>query len=334
MKLTALFREDAINHNRNQGPSAKNPGGGLATKCYYLQRALPQIRWVTDVEDIGKVSLIDVLYFSGGNTLEEKERRIDAYRKQDGFKILWTSDFEIFRWLPEHRSAILDKTDIIAANSPFMLQLLEKYFDYMPVCLLTDCIDTEINNAFATREPIIYACSQILLEKGIDQIISLYKGISTGTQKERTLNRMFAGSSSTWGISIKDQVSFDLELDLEQICDLQWSMPNTEVQQLAQKAWIYVSFAKFETFGYAMVEAMLGGCTIFCTPHLAYKERIDAGVAIQVADAHDCRHKLKAFLEENQPTRNDAAIQFVHENYSLDVFRKQFKEIVGAVYGL
>ena len=158
--------------------------------------------------------------------------------------------------------------------------------------------------------------------------------MSTGTQKERELNRMFIGSSSTWGLSIRDQVSFDLELELEGVCDLQWSMPNIEVNQLARKALVYVSFARYETFGYAIVEAMLGGCHVFAIPHLAYKERIDAGIVTPVTDALDCRHKLKVFLEETNVQPNMDAVDFVHENYGLDVFQKQFKEILGLCHGI
>ena len=320
-RLTALFRDDANNFDTNQGPSTENPGGGLATKRRHLARALPNLTFVPNAESLGDVSIIDVLYFSGGGTEKTRDDRIKAYREHKGFKILWTSDFEIFRWLPVHREQIFDATDVIAGNSPYMKQLLEGYFDYKKVALLTDPIDTNTTQGEKKRNQSIYACSQIILEKGIDDVISLYKGLQTGTHAERSLQRVFIGSSSTWGVHIRDVDSFDLELKIEEICnDSIWSLPPIKVQEWANRSWIFVSFARFESFGYAMVEALLGGCHVFARHHLAYQDRIDAGVIKVVSNPMDARHHIRELIENSEPTQNEAGVQFVHDNYSFLVF--------------
>ena len=331
--ITALFRSDAINYNQNEAPSVLNPGGGLSTKKKYLALAMPHIEFVTEAVDMGSISIVDVLYFSDGGTEDERDRRIKDYRRQSGFKILWTSDFEILRWLPKHREQILDATDIIAANSVYMKELLETYFNTNKVALLTDTIDTNVPDGQINRENIIYSCSNILLEKGIDDIISLYKAMRTGTPAERKMKKMFIGGSDSWGVEIREIDSFELELALEEVCDLQ-QMKNDDVLALGRKALIYASFARFETFGYALVEAMLGGCWIFARPHLAYKDRIYAGVVISADSALEMRSEIQKFLGTGENKRNDTAIQFVHDNYSLDVFRRQFRDIVGDLYAI
>lgn len=334
-ELTALFRSDAIHHDEKQGASAQNPGGGLSTKKKHLAKALPKINFIEHVEDMADITIVDVLYFSGGKTLEDKLERIDNYRKHKGVKILWTSDLEILRTLPEHRALILEATDCIAANSTYMLNLLSGCLINANVVLLTDPIDTASIESNTEREPIIYSCSQVLLEKGIDDIISLYKGLSTGTYEERQLQRLFIGSSESWGVTIRDTDSFDLEMQLESVCDHQWSLTNEEVMAIARKALFYISFARYESFGYSVTEALLGGCHVFTRKHLAYQDRIDAGVVTAVDNPLDLRHKIKEHLAGSEPfKRNDAGIQYVHDNYSLPVFRRQFKDIVGEIYGI
>lgn len=334
-KLTGLFRRDATIHNEKKGPSMKNPGGGLATKKKHLAKALPNMVFVKSASELGDVSIIDALYFSGGKTDKDRDDRIAAYKNHEGFKILWTSDFEMLRWRPEHREQILDATDVIAGNSHYMANLLRGYFDSREVVHLTDPMDTNVIPGHKTREKIIYGCSQIILEKGVDEIISLYKQLENGKHAERELQRLFVGSSSTWGTEIRDLDSFNLEMKLEAVCTkFHWSLPNAKVQQIAANAWIFVSFARFETFGYAMIEALLGGCHVWAYPHLAYKDRIDAGVVHIADNALDARHHISIFIEEHELTHNDDGAQFVRDNYALDVFRKQFKDIVGTIYGI
>ena len=332
--LTALFREDAVHHDRNKGPSMVNPGGGLSTKKYYLQLALPNMVFVSAPSELGNISIVDPLYFSGGNTDTDRDERIEAYRKHDGFTILWTSDFELLRWQPIHRKQVLDATDIIAGNSHVMFNILTAMFPNKTVVHLTDTIDTNVTQGNVDRKKNIYACSQIVLEKGIDKIVSLFKRLAVGTNAERELARHFIGSSSTWGCEIRDQDSFDLETQIEEVCQHHWSMSNVDVRAFSREAWHFVSFSRFETFGYAMVEAMLGGCQIWAYPHLAYKDRIDAGVVNEVKNPLDAQQKIRDFIQNNKPTSNDDAIQFVHDNYGLDVFRKQFKEVIGGIYGI
>lgn len=333
--VTALFRQDTLNHDERQGPSKSNPGGGLSTKKRQLSKALPQIQFVNEADKMGAISIVDVLYFSGGKTAEERDRRIETYCNHEGMKILWTADFEILRWLPEHRDKIFDSTDVIAANSCYMRQLLSGYFEDSKIALLTDPVDTNISEGVKKRKKEIYACSQVMLEKGIDEVISLYRILGIGNHSERELNKVFIGSSETWGIPMKDTDSFQLELQLEEVCDnFHWSLPPLKVHEIARRAWILVSFARFESFGYSVAEAMLGGCHIFAIRHGAYLKRIEAGVITPIDNAIDARHKIKPFITDQEPIRNEAAIEYVHENYALPVFREQFRQIVGGLYGI
>ena len=325
--VTALFREDARIFDPSRGPSNQNPGGGLATKKRHLAQALPDIVFVPTSHDLGKVSIVDVLYFTGGDWHERSEPYID----HNGFKILWTSDFEILRWNPERREQILDATDIIAGNSTYMYKLLNSYFENRNVALLTDPVDCRHPSPKKKRTNTIYACSQILNEKGIDDVITLYKGLDEAS----TINKVFVGSSCTWGIPIKDVDSLNLEMQIEEVCDTHaWSLPYKEVEEYANNAWIFVSFAKFETFGYAVAEAMLGGCTVFAYPHNAYKDRIEAGVIIPIPNPETATKQIIEWCQTHSRVWDPAAVQYVIDTYSLDVFRKQLKNIIGTLYGI
>lgn len=327
--ISILFRIDAINFDITEGPSKKNPGGGLATKCIQVGKALPQAHMVIEANQLAAIGLVDPLYFSGGGTTDEFNRRIEDYRRSKALKILWTCDMEILRWSPEQREAILDATDIVAANSKYMYQVFKGYLKESEVALLTDPIEMLPTPPPDIREKEIYACSQIIYEKGISDVIEVFKSPALDA-----LQKTFIGSSETWGLSIRDKVSFELECEISACSHHHESLAPNEVSEVANRAWIFLSFANYESFGYAMVEALRGGCYVFCKPHLAYQDRIDAGVAAPVATPEEAIEKLVSFTNEYSNVSNKAGMQFVHENYSLDVFRKQFQEIVGKLYGI
>ena len=329
--LTALFRQDSISYKDSEGPTSKNPGGGLSTKKKYLQQALPKCDFVNAPSAFGKIAIVDVLYFSGGGSRETFDERIEKYTQaKDTLKILWTSDFEIFRWLPEDAEKILDATDVIGANSPYMFQLLS-YFK-TPVALLTDPINTDVKVGKKQRKRVIYSCSHIILEKGIQDVINLYQAL---TEAETDIQTVFIGSSETWGLGQDNLVAFDLEIDISEVANLhKESLPNPKViTDYANQAWCYISFARFETFGYGLVEALRGGCHVFASRHGAYQDKINAGVVIPLTP-NTAYETIASFIEHTEPTRNDAGIQFVRDMHSFDVFRKQLRDIIGRQYGI
>lgn len=331
-RVSFLFREDAVRHNLLEPPSASNPGGGLAIKRMQVERALPSANIIVEANQMSAISVVDVLYFSGGGTEDEFNRRVDEYCRHVGFKVLWTSDFEIFRWRPDQRERILDNTNLIAGNSVFMYELLSAYFGEGRVVLLTDPVDCDVLPGAKFRSPVIYSCSHIILEKGIGNVVELYKLLAAN---ECVLERVFVGASDTWGMYIRDLTSFDLEVAIDGICDVHHvGLTHSDVMELARSASVYISFSGYETFGYAVVEAMLGGCHVFVSDHLAYRKRVDAGAVIQVSGASDAFAKIKELLACENVLQNEAAIQFVHDNYSFDVFRKQFRDVVGGLYAV
>ena len=339
--LTAVFRGDAVRHQVREVSGMHNPGGGLSTKCRYLRQAFPGIEFVSDFARVGKVVIVDALWFTGGS--DTMDACIGAYCGSDALKILWTSDFELLRWRASDRERVLDGTDIIAGNSPYMVSILENLFDSGKVGLLTDPIDTDVPGPSGVRSRCVYACSHVVLEKGIDEVIALYRCLANERRfgaplaksgGQNRLERHFIGSSVTWGLGLREVDSFDLELQLGDVCRHTWAMSNDDVREFARRAWMFVSFARFETFGYAMVEALLGGCYVFAYPHLAYQERIAAGVVRGASRVEEMYSHIMALVESEKLVPNAAGVQFVRDNYSLPVFRGQLRDLVGGAFGV
>ena len=332
LQVTGLFRKDAYTHNFMRPPSKDNPGGGLAKKTQQLARALPNIKFTNCITELADITIMESLWLSGFKVPEERREekkvfrnmmieRATAYANYQGYKILWTSDIESLRWDGEIREMIYDASDVIACNSPYMVDLLSVYAPIDKIALLTDPVDTRfINQREKTKT--IYACSQIIIEKGIDEIIYLFDKMS-----DTDFERIFIGGTTVWGLEIKPTSTVRLDNALESICDKRnKAATQAEVAEIADDAYIFLSFAKFESFGYAMIEALLAGCWIFCGDHLVYQDR----PVRWFSDIEAAWTALNDFITEaNLSKINEEGRQFVIDNYSLPVFREQFLNIVG-----
>ena len=326
LTLSAVFREVDVGYDASRGMSSENPGGGVSVKIENLVRAVPSIRVVTDIADAGNMTIIEPLWFSAGKGTDSFDARLEAYTAYKGFKILWTSDFAFTRWTGERREAVLDATDVVAGNSPYMEDVLSVYAKNK-TAYLTDPFDVRQIDVAPTRERSIYSNSQIIIEKGIDAIIEVFAGLS-----DTDLKRLFIGSTDNWGIEINPETSHRLDAQLEQVCDKRVRHASrSDVAAVSGSAWLSVFFAGYETFGYAMIEALAGGCWVFCGKHLAYRGR-----PVTVCDsAADAVAEIKAFIGEHDVTDvNTAGREFVRETYGLDVFRQQLITIIGEKIGI
>lgn len=327
LTLTGLFRELDIRNNPAIGPSLRNPGGGVARKAQQLQNAVPRLELVSDVSRLGEVSIIESLWFTGVQNLSEEVmwQRIEAYLESTSYKILWTSDLEFLRWMPSEREAIFDASDIVAGNSEYMVNLLRGYTDN--VALLTDPFDISMVQASQVREPILYGCSQVILEKGIEMLVEVFERASAFQE----LERLFIGSPAVWGLQLGAETSHELDVALSRVCDRRIrSAAPAEVFSVAGKAWLMASFSRYESFGYSVVEALAGGCYVFTGDHLVYREK----PVMWCRSVEEVFSRLQDFLVNNdRDGMNEGGRNFVEERYSPRVFREQLLAMVGRVFG-
>lgn len=322
LRVTASFRADATAHNRAQGASRKNAGGGLAMKAQQLQLALPALTFVSTVEDAGAIHITEQLYFSGDADLMEE--RIEAYQSSNAYKILWTSDLESFRWQGSQMRAVFDASDVIACNSAYMRDLFSVYVDASKLAVLTDPMDTNwVTPGKKKRQ--IYGCSQVILQKGIADVVSLFAELGA-----LDIRRVFLGSPESWGLVINPESSYALDRQLYSVCDHRIEFASrADVKEVAAESWLFTSFARFESFGYAMIEALLAGCWVFCGDHSVYRDR----PVFWFSSVEKALVGMLEFMDTfNLEDINDEGRQFVMDNYSMDVFRGQFADIVGRCF--
>ena len=323
LRLTATFREDAVNHNPLAPPSETNPGGGVAQKARQLQLALPRLEFLPYLSQAGDIHMMEQLWFTRGNLSEElMMKRIEEYTECPAFKLLWTSDLECLRWRGVEREAIFDATDVICGNSKYMVNILRTYAPAHKVALLTDCIDTNSITPLVKKKQ-IFGMSNVIIEKNIDAIVSIYQELK---QNEVQLQLGYIGSSKVWGIPIRDSESRRLEMELANICDWVIEQANRpQVSQLCGESWGFVVDSRFDSFCYALMEALLGGCWAFCGNHKIY----DDLPVIRFSTTDEAVLKIMDKCNGDLSHINAEGRQFVHDNFSLDVFRRQFLQIVG-----
>ena len=325
LSISATFRSDHTKFVPTLPPSRRNPGGGVATKLLFLKAALPNIKVVTEIAQAESINITESLWFSEKVEGDSFESRLKRYEASNAFKILWTSDMEFARWNGHEREAIFNASDVIAGNSNYMVNILKAF---VPAArLLTDPVDTSSIEPVTPKKRQIFGMSNVGIEKNIDAIIDIFGLIP----EELELERFFVGSASVWGLDTRKSVSSILENRLSEVCD--WRITNAtrqEVRDVVGPALAYVADSKYDTFCYAMIEAMLAGCWLFCGKHLIYNER----PCIRFTDPVDAVVKISEKLGEVGLQVNEEARQYVIDNYSLSVFRRQLADIIGGNYGL
>ena len=332
LKVSALFRPDAYTHDFALPPSRSNPGGGLAKKAQQLVKALPFVQFTSSIADLGEIVILEPLWLTSKPPEEDNrpfpeilQERVELYAEHRGYKLLWTSDFDCFRWDTHIREQVFEATDVLCGNSPYMVNVLRAFAD--GVTLLTDPFDIDAVSPAPVKKPSIYSCSQVIAEKRVDGIIDIYSLLAVDR-----LQKGFVGSSDVWGIGDEgDPATQSLERALTEATD--WRIEAAALHQVYAEAssnWAYISNAGMETFGYGLAEAMAGGAECFCSDHLAYADR-------SVNYFHSTEEAVSLITERfdaSDFTPRDASRQWVSEHCGLDVFRQQFWQIIGGAYGV
>lgn len=319
MKISAVFREDHVRADARKSPSARNPGGGVGVKLMNMQKAIPDLNITTDIGNATEVTIIEALWFS---SFKDFEANLDRVESTDTFKILWLSDVIPLKWRGSERERIFDMVDVVAGNSQYFVDLFQVY---TPTTLLTDPIDCD-SVSVSEKTPSVFGMSNISLQKGIPQLIEIYDLLAC---TDLEVEKGFIGSSSVWGAAIDPKLSNEIETLLFNISDwVKQGLDRQEILQLIAKLFIFMGVTRYDSFCYAMVEAMLAGCHCVCGEHPIYDERDDVIHRFKTVD--EAVSLVKQIYEEFYPKPNIDARDFVFQNYGIDVFKRQLSKIIGA----
>lgn len=329
--LTALYRRIDTDVDKSRPAGIGNNGGGTTTKIYHMQRALPNLEIINNIEESGMISIAEILWFHGEGP-DYVQQRVDDWSSLNAFKILMTSDVELFRLNGALREQIIDGSDAIACLTDYVLQLFQHFTPKAQV--LYDPIDIDMfkpkthgTEPGATKDREIYSAGQITLEKNVQTIAEIFDAIPA----EANLTKTYIGSRNLWAGNNRPEASAKLEADLSQVCDhLESEIPYTAIPERIGGIWGYVADTRYDFSSYSMTEAMACGCWIFTGRHLMYDER--PGRRFNTSE--EAVQHILAQLQETPPESgviNEEARQFVVDQNSYDAFRKQFKHIVGGI---
>ena len=322
-KITALYRTIDTEADKSRPAGMDNNGGGTTTKIYHMTRALPALEIINDIKDAGIVSIAEILWFHGEGP-DHIQQRVDAWSKLDAFKILMTSDVELFRLNGALREQIIDGSDVIACLTDYVLQLFRHFTPKAEV--LYDPIDIDMFKPLPKHRE-IYSAGQITVEKNVQMIAEIFGKIP----EKSDLKKTYIGSRHLWAGNSRPEVSAKLEADLSEVCNhLESEIPYTAIPERIGGIWGYVADTRYDFSSYSMTEAMACGCWIFTGRHLMYDER--PGKRFKTSEKA-AKQVLKQ-LEKTPPESgviNEEARQFVVDQNSYDSFRKQFKHIIGGI---
>ena len=329
-RLTALYRRIDTEVDKSLPAGIGNNGGGTTTKIYHMQRALPNLEIINNIEESGMVSVAEILWFHGEGP-EHVQQRVDDWSNLDAFKILMTSDVELFRLNGALREQIIDGSDVVACLTDYVLQLFQHFSPKAQV--LYDPIDIDMfkprvsDKSRPGKDREIYSAGQITLEKNVQMIAEIFDKISV----ESNLTKTYIGSRNLWAGNNRPEASAKLEADLCQVCDhLESEIPYTAMPERVGGIWGYVADTRYDFSSYSMTEAMACGCWIFTGRHLMYDER--PGKRFNTSE--EAVQHIIGQLQETPPESgiiNEEARQFVVDQNSYDAFREQFKNIVGGI---
>ena len=320
MNISALFRADQAASDPLKPPSVRNPGGGVGVKLKYLKQAIPNISVVNDIDDVGDVVLIEALWLSSPEFRHEGfQQNLDRIERHPSFKILWTSDVVPLKWQGSERERVFDIVDGVAGNSEYFRDMIAVY---TPTVLLTDPVNID-EILIGDKSKSVFSMSNISLQKGISQLVEIY-----GKLRNVDFSKEFIGSSSLWGEPIDPVVSNEIETMLFNASDkVHQNLSHADMLSQTSEMFAFTGVTRYESFCYAMVFAMLAGCWCVCGDHPVYNER--DSVISRFGTVNEAVRLIKRVFDEHYPTPNEAARQFVIDNYSIDVFKNQFLNIVG-----
>ena len=317
MKIVGIFRHDQSVYDPNKKPGKGNSGGGVSVKIAAMRKIIPNIHITSELSEAGEINIICPLVFDIASN--PFNALIDQYKAISGLKILLSSDVSLLRITGEERNAILDATDVVACDSDYLVNLLKPIIPNAVV--LTEPVDTDAIIPLP-KDDFIFSMSQLTIYKNIDLIIDVFTKLAGSPIKTK-----FIGGVDTWG-SIVNDGDLNLQKNLRSVTDVHIMNANRdEVAQHVGSAWGYISDTKYDTMCFSLAEAMCAGCQCFCGTHPLYDDR-EGLFRFETADeAVDLIRKT--YEHKDHFGINEEARQYVIDNFSFSVFKRQLTEIIG-----
>ena len=323
MKITLLGRSFEVSHNFSRPPSVKNPGGGVVTKMRYIKKAIPRIEIISDIEKAGAISFTECLWFLDKYGIGLYES-VKAYKALQSFKILLISDPSFCRMEGSYRDDIFNSTDIILVSSEYTRDWISACAPRKKIRFIGDPIDMNDFNPQRGKSNSIVGCSKISHSKNIPAIIDIYSALP------KRIEKGYIGGWDLWG----DNADVDKGL-AKKLCSVSdWVVSNavaSEVSDIYSGAKAYISDSKYDTYCYAMVEAMASGMWCFLGNHPLFDS---VPHAFRFSTVDEAAEIITSKMREISGSCEES-VQFVSDNYSLDVYRKKISDMIGRgfVYG-
>ena len=318
--ITGVYRNVDILGDPTKPASADNPGGGTITKVYNLERAVPSINITNNLGEVRKFALVEALWFSERGD-ELRDKRVEAYENLGAFKILWTSDMEVFR-MPGHvRDRLFDASDVVGVLSEYAYQLIEPFTP--KVEMLYDPVDTDLFRP-TEKQREIYGIGQVSVQKNVQSIVDIFRNIPPDLDLKKT----YIGSKNVWGGVGVDDLADQLELMLCNVCNVERYVPYAHIHHRVSGIWGYVGDTGYDFSSNAMMEAMAIGAWLFCGRHLMYDER----PCLRFKTTEEAIQLITEQLETYPPESgviNEEARQFIIDRNSYDAFRRQLQDLIG-----
>ena len=342
--------ENVIGADLDAAPSAKNPGGGVQSKVWNIQRAFPNMKIAHELGDV--INFIDPMWINVNNTGESHERKLEELENSKAINILWQEELAMFRLtfnnlgkgqiINDYRFKFYKKMDYIVNCNRYLNDMMKAYIN-SPMRILYTPIDDELFKP-ATKKKQIVAMGRICHQKNTKDVIQMFQALPDSIEK------IYIGSADLWGKPPKldeerqqkcdewqqavDQQQHEYEQNIElqkqikEVCDWKPALNKLQVAKILSESWAYLNMSRYDTGCLSFIESALSGCYCFCWEnHPMFDEYGFVNRFRGIKDGANLIAELsEKHLDMNISLRNQMVAKHGYE-----AVREQLKSIVGDI---
>lgn len=320
--IDILLPMAVANYDMSKPPGPDNPTCGMGLKFARVEDALrrryPDVRRVSNIEDVTAETVIVEASWFRMPTREERLARLDTFLRKAFSRVLLYGSEQFPMVMPDEiRRALIPNVTWVTHCSAYQKEAFRTRGIFH-----SEYLCDPIPDMFAPTPKVqrIYTASQIGWDKRTQDLIEIYKAL-----RYTDIETVFIGSATMWGdrVGAKEQsLRFRLQAELREICDVYiGNASSAEVATWANASMHHVHVSQHDCSSPNQEEAALSGCVLWGMAHPMNTHRPVYQYA-RPSEIVDGILKLDASL---CAMRSEEVRQYAQSQWSYEAFLQQFE---------
>lgn len=331
-----LVPEFFLNADHSKPYNAQNPGGGIRTKLWSVEKACVGNLDFLVLDNIVErsldlthedVLLVEPFAFRNPDLTQEiyisfvMDHIVAYVRDFPGKTVLYTSELEVLRWTGSMQQSIIPIFDAITYNCQYQKNIWEA-LNFPNLHLLCDPIDDALFRPDAKNFSVI-ATGLTSPGKNITSIVELYDRLRT-----ESIETIYIGGADLWGTPQMEYSELEYEVSLVAKRHIR-SLPPHQFAVELSKAGFVAGTTIHDVFCSGHAEALMSGCISIGGGHPLYRERPGFVVAPDTESLYNKLKDLTCDFTKLPPVELNANSRgWCERNISYSAFRRQIDAIL------